>query len=332
MTQMNKSEINELLSAYIDDEVTVRQQNEVKRLIQNDERVAEQLMCLRKQKELLAALPIVTAPERMISEIKASVKTQRILEEQAAPNPKTPVASTGEKELFGRRMLTLAAMLLIPAGILAWVVFTIIKPVSETPTTIVTLTKPIEPTSEVLEVSFPLSATLRLKTSQTTTMKDFINKAIYKNSLVNYTRSDSDNNATTTYAITGNRRQIFALLSELTTVWDKCDSTAMTVHGRTISANAVVEDITPDQVLALYEADVFSDPLKLAKDFDRMNRLIRSMPDYGIGGVMSNRNYIAMTPLVPVKPELTSPHNKLDDAGLSDQAQNATLFITISSR
>ena len=68
MTQMNKSEINELLSAYIDDELVERQQNEVKRLIQNDERVAEQLMHLRKQKELLAALPIVSAPKKMIAE------------------------------------------------------------------------------------------------------------------------------------------------------------------------------------------------------------------------------------------------------------------------
>ena len=332
MTQMNKSEINELLSAYIDDELVERQQNEVKRLIQNDEKIAQQLMQLRKQKELLSALPIVSAPQEMISRIKASVKTQRILEEQTTGKTKAPAVTVGQKELFGRRLITIAAMLLIPVGILAWVVFTIVKPVSETGVTLPTVAKVVESPPEVLAVSFPLSATLHLNTSQTTTMKDFINKAIYRNSLVNYTRSDSDNGAATTYAINGNRQRIFALLGELTTVWDKCDTTAMTVHGRTVSVNVAIEDITPDQVLALYEADVFTDPLKLAKDFDRMNRFIQSMPDYGVGSAISNRNYIAMTPVMPVKPQLTSPQKLHDDNEQSDQAQNVTLFIAISSQ
>lgn len=327
MTQMNKSEINELLSSYIDDELSERHQNEVKRLIQNDEKVAEQLVHLRKQKELLAALPIVSAPKKMIADIKASIAMEQILTKQT----QTKSVARGEKELFGRRMLTIAAMLLIPVSILAWVVYTIVKPVSETGVTLPMATKPVETHDKVLAVSFPLSATLYLNTPQMTSMTDFINKAIYKNSLVNYTRSSNFSDMGITYTINGNRQRILALLREITTVWDKCEQTAMTVHGTTVSSNVRVDQITPDQILALYQADVFSDPMVLARDFDRMNRLIRSVPDYGTNETASYRNYIAMAPAIPVKPELTSSQPSQDDVPQTDPVDNATLFISISA-
>jgi hypothetical protein len=171
-------------------------------------------------------------------------------------------------------------------------------------------------------ISFPLVASLHLTTPQVISMGDFINKAIYKYNLINLMADISADDASKTYTITAGREQIVNLLTDLGGVWDKCDSTALTVHGRTMSSHARVENITPQQAIALYQVDIFDDPFKLASDFDRMNRILRSMPGYGI---------MEVGPMGAIElPILTSDIRK-DQPEQTGTVNNATLFITITA-
>jgi anti-sigma factor RsiW len=79
MTQIERPEIEELLSSYIDGELSERQCNEVKRLLDHDPQVAEMLSHMQRQKELLNALEVETAPETMLDDIKATLERSMLL-------------------------------------------------------------------------------------------------------------------------------------------------------------------------------------------------------------------------------------------------------------
>lgn len=320
MNHIDRPELKELLSAYIDDELSERQRTEVNRLIEHDAEVAKELRCLQKQKELLAALPVALAPRDMLNKVQAAIENKVISGEAEGVKAR----AAGSRRLYARRVLATAAMILVPVGILAWVVWTIIMPLSVPNGPNGHVVDRDAPSEDVrtVAVSFPLSTSLYLTTPQVISMGNFIDKAIYKYNLVNFTASIGAEDASKTYTITASRDSIVGLLTDLAGVWDKCDSTELTVHGGTISANARVADITPHQAIALYQADIFDDPLKLAKGFDRMNRLIRSMPGYGI---------IEIGPMSTIEqPIMTGPPQK-GQPEQTDPANNATLFITITA-
>ncbi len=328
MSHIDKPELEELLSAYIDDELSERQRTEVKRLIEHDAEAGKELRYLEKQKQLLGALPVVSAPRDMSGGVKTAVERKRM----SGAAGRVEARAVGSRRLYARRMLTTAAMILLPVGVLAWVVWTIIMPLSVPNGANVPVADGDAPSEDVrsVAVSFPLSTSLYLTTPQVISMGNFINKAIYKHDLVNFTATIGSEDASKTYTITASRDSIVGLLADLAGVWDKCDSTALTVHGGTLSVHARVEDVTAQQAIALYRADIFEDPLKLAKDFDRMNRFIRSMPGYGILETAPYHNYLAMGPMTPVEPIITSEKQK-EDPKQTEAANNATLFITITA-
>ncbi len=328
MNHIDRPELEELLSAYIDDELSERQRTEIKRLIEHDEKIAEELRYLEKQKQLLAALPVASAPRDVLGGVKAAMERKGTSDDAS----RVKARAVGSRRIYARRLLTTAAMILLPVGVLAWVVWTIIMPlsVSNSPNELVVDRGATGQDVPTVAISFPLSTSLHLTTPQVISMGNFINKAIYKHNLVNFMSTIGSEDASKTYSITASRDSIVGLLTDLAGVWDKCESTTLTVHGRTMSVNTRVEDITPHQAIALYRTDVFDDPLKLAKDFDRMNRFIRSMPGYGIVETAPYHNYLAMGPMTPVEPIMTSDKQK-EDPEQTDAANNATLFITITA-
>jgi hypothetical protein len=89
-----------------------------------------------------------------------------------------------------------------------------------------------------------------------------------------------------------------------------------------MSSHALVENITPQQAVALYQVDIFDDPFRLAGDFDRMNRILRSMPGYGI---------IEMGPMSTIEQPIMTSDIRRDQRQQTDGVNNATLFITITA-
>ena len=101
MTQMDKAKIEDLLSAYVDDELSPRERTEVKRLVRNDKKLADQLRRLEKQKELMLAMPVVSAPQGMVQDVKGAVERKALL----GKAPETKQVRDGHRDLQARRMM-----------------------------------------------------------------------------------------------------------------------------------------------------------------------------------------------------------------------------------
>ena len=77
MRNMGKREIEELLSAYIDGELSSRRRMEVRRLVENNADAAALLQFLEKQKELLNAMPTEAAPVGLANRVLLATEQDR---------------------------------------------------------------------------------------------------------------------------------------------------------------------------------------------------------------------------------------------------------------
>lgn len=279
--------------------------------------------------------PVVEEPLPVVQESEPAIAAAASAEAEvrAAVPPQIPIAPAvssaalrykGEQQLFMRRILTAAAMLFIPVVILGLVVWGIVGPLNDTEK--VAVTPPpapgIDEPTPGPAVSFPLTASLYLTTSQPMQMDSFIHKAIYNHDLTNNATTVGLGRNDRSYEIRADRERIVAFLSELATVWDKCESAAMTVHGQTMALNARIENVRPDQAIALYQGDVFLDPLQYARQMDQMNRLMQDIGNYpGVPGT-------------PIMPQLTSGTRKTTSKTATADTPDAyvTLFVNIQSR
>jgi len=311
-----RSKIEELLSAYLDDMLSNRRRTEVRRLVRNDPEAAAMLARLEKQTRLLNSMPIATAPAGTARSALAAAKA----EAQMWPAVSMPVSSReGQRQLYIRRVLTIAAMLFIPAVILGLVVWTIVGPPDGPGAEYVVRTdSPSEPLLPGA-VSFPLVSSLYLKTSQPVAMDSFIHKAIYKHDLTNYATVEGSGGGERTWKISSDRERIVAFLGELSRAWDQCETTAMTVHGRTMAVYARIENVRPEQAVALYQGNVLQDPVQIARNMGEMNRLMQGVPDYGTR--------------LPVMPELTSGVRRPVSQEKPESRQgHVTLYVNIRGR
>ena len=129
MNENHKIEIEELLNDLVDDRATDRQEIEFKRLAKHDPAIVDQLAAMQRQKELLNALPVESAPVSLAEDVNSALERKLILGDLSG----TVQTIVGTSHLYERRILTTAAMLLLPLGLLSFVVYEIIKPPSASP-------------------------------------------------------------------------------------------------------------------------------------------------------------------------------------------------------
>jgi hypothetical protein len=315
MTRSGKPEIDELLSAYLDGQLSDRQHTEVKRLLRNDKEVAERLNQFGQQKQLLGAMPIETAPAGLLDAIQASLERQYILQRQ----PQTGRSAAGERQLFARRLLTAAAMLIIPAGLLALVVYTILSPASlTTPTAKVEAPGPVltanlpkpgpaprdrmakTPTADA--AFSPMSFTLIFKTPEPILVDSLLKKAIFNHSLFNATVPNL-----WSYTITTPPNSLIDLMQDLRAAWPKCGGTELVAFGRTVHSRVEVDRITPDQIVQLLQQPNTVSALALAKNLSGFNALVAGVPSYGMTRTATYEEWFAENPEMPVRPDLAQP-------------------------
>ena len=123
MNEKSKTEIEELFSVSIDGEMTQRQQTELKRLLQHHPEMTEQMNVLARQRQLLCSLPVETAPESMVEDIKVRLERRQILD-----NTSRIQGLCSRVALVRRRFVAAAAMLFLPLGLLGVVVYHIVTP------------------------------------------------------------------------------------------------------------------------------------------------------------------------------------------------------------
>lgn len=315
MIRSGKPEIDELLSAYLDGQLSDRQHTEVKRLLRNDKDVAERLNQLGQQKQLLGAMPIETAPVGMMDAIQASLERQYILQRY----PQAGRSAAGARQLFTRRLLTAAAMLIIPAGILALVVYMIMSPATPTtptakvedPGPILTANLPkqglvprdVVEKGPVADTTFsPVSFTLILKTSEPILVDSLLKKAIFNHSLFNATVPNL-----WSYTITTPPNSLIDLMQDLRAAWPKCEGTELVAFGRTVHSRVEVDRITPDQMVQLLQQPNAVSALAMAKNFSGFNAVVAGVPSYGMTRTAAYEEWFVENPEIPVRPDLAEP-------------------------
>ncbi len=337
---MNKTDgpdIEELLSCYIDGQLSERASTEIKRLIRHDKHVADKLRQLQRQKQLLNSLPVAAAPQGLLDKIKADterLKVQPVERPEAAFQRSDEYAGrfeepAGVRGLFYRKVLT-AAVLVIFLGVFGWVISTIITPAPAIkPTAAIingpktsaqdTLPKVSKASDEQPSVMIPFNAGLQLSTRQLIEVNEFLGKAIYSHGLLDYTIKRQQENQTS-YHISCSPEAIIALVGDIGKAWDRFETASLTVLGQTAEVRTEVDNITADQVVAILKESDSNERIKIAGDFAGANALIENT-------AAAEGQTPPVLP-VPIEPILTRPEPPKKVEPL-EPGETATLTITV---
>ncbi|MHC5082496.1 MAG: anti-sigma factor family protein [Planctomycetota bacterium] len=259
MNEKHKHEVEELLSLYIDDQASQRQRTELKRLIRHDKAIAKRLESMKRQRQLLSALPVESAPASMVDDVRAALERKLILDDFSSGGE----TASGTSHLFARRMLTNAAMILIPMGLLGIVVYQIIKPPMKQPVQYVktdevlsnqqndvgttTVNPPV-----LVKADMPFKGTLIFTTDQQMTVSNFVKKMIFDAGLIDQTLPTHTRDVAS-YSIAASPQQITGLLNTLEVVWPRCDQVVLGVQNEDVTIQ--IADARLEQIKTLAAED-----------------------------------------------------------------------------
>ncbi len=236
MSDKPKIDTDELMTLYLDGEASVRQQTELKRMMLHDPSIADRLNALQKQQRLLNALPVETAPENLMDDIRTAMERNLIL----GDSEQTTEAASGSSHLMMRRLLTAAAMLLIPLGLLSAVVYQIIKPAPTGQIDYIPAGERIaeanpdaaipEAAAPGLLTQLPFNGVLILTTDEYMTVSNQVEKAIFSQGLISHTLPNRTADVTS-FHITASPKMIADLVDSLGDARSRCKAVTLEVAG-----------------------------------------------------------------------------------------------------
>ena len=110
---IDKPEVEDLLSRYVDGELSEREQTEVRRMAVNDAVFAERLVRMEKQRELLSNMPVESAPEGIANVVRGALERKYLLNETVAVADEL----AGARNLFARHFMTAAIIFVLFGGL-----------------------------------------------------------------------------------------------------------------------------------------------------------------------------------------------------------------------
>lgn len=120
--------------------------------------------------------------------------------------------------------------------------------------------------------------------------------------------------------------KVLALIGDLQPVWDRCSRTSFSVKGSDgAGSGLVVEDITAEQLLAIFKEEKNDTRLAMAKNYASFNSESRNVPGFSPASEESSLD-IAM----PI-PILTAPPAAEADSAESESGQQVKLTITVTA-
>lgn len=267
--------IERLLNGYVDGELTVRQQTEVKRLLGNDPMVAMRLRQLEKCKMLVSSLPAAQAPAEMAQNVMSRLARRSLLGEE----PTAIDQNAGVRDLFMRKVLGAAAMIALMA-VFGAVIYTIVAPPASVtpPDTFASAGPGPAKTIEIEVVETPrttimlakFNGRLELKTAEFMEMDASINRAIAENTLVECTDIQRLGDRTT-YILTCGRKGLNQLMGRMEKDWARLDSATLFVETETFGQPVVVAAVTADQINEITAQTTASNTFRVAKDLALLN-------------------------------------------------------------
>ncbi|MHC4551629.1 MAG: anti-sigma factor family protein [Planctomycetota bacterium] len=227
-----KIDIDELMALYLDGEVSQRQQTELKRMMLKDPSIALRLTDLQRQRKLLRALPIESAPEGLIDDVMGELERGLIL-----GSADESTQATGTSRFAMNRWSAVAAMVLVPVGLLSMVVWSIVKPANRSGLDYIPAGErvavapapeaPVEPAVEK-PLELPFNGTLVLRTDQYMTVSDGVMKAIEAKGLIGEMVPNRTADVTS-FSITAAPKKITDLIDAMTDVRGRCKAATLEV-------------------------------------------------------------------------------------------------------
>jgi len=221
---MNDAEypnIEELLSSFIDGELTDRQRTEIERLIAHGAKLAKRLRELQKCKMLVGSLPHAQAPVEMLDEIKERTLLTRRAEHLSG--------WAGTAHLLARKVVAAAAMIGLIA-ILGAVIFSIVTPESGPP-------------------AAGFTGRLELKTTNLIAADAFVKKAI-KDKGLSDSISLKRQGDKSVYSLHCSREDLNLLLADLEDIWGQFSSTALFVK---MPREQKFDGVSTEQIIEIVE-------------------------------------------------------------------------------
>jgi len=322
MSEDDKPGMDELLSAYLDGQLSDRRHNELKRMIAHDPDLAARVERLRRQQQLLQAVPADKAPPGLAQDILACLERRFILEQY----PKITRSSAGDRQLFGRRCVTAAAILL-PIGVLGLVLWQILGPVplpgwfggGDAASGPVVRNPSLQP-AESWKPAGPsvpyevFSAVLELPSERVREIRSHLEKAIFTNGLEDLCPPAAREATTWTYVVRGPAARVAALLDDLRDVWPLCRGPNLVLHGPEMTQAARIERVTVDQIQQLLAQPSDLQRLWSAERFARLNAVQPPL----VGGGLE---------VEPVKPMLASGAEIREPGG--EEQVDASLVVLL---
>lgn len=283
----NNEYIEELLSNYIDDELSDRERNEVKRLIAHDAGIRHRFEQLRKIKVLLNLAPASEVPDHILENVKAQIERQVLL----GGYPQQKHAIAGHKTLIIRRFLTVAAILVLIAA-LAWVIVDIVVPRPESPAPVVLnrvkdgkeilYERPVfdnVPAGKVVVSSntpkFPFDVRFEFTTAKVGAMDAFISKMILNSKMLDLITSVDRRANSIRYSINCSRVGAARLLAQMTPAWSQCEDVRLSVAGRTVDSSITIDNISITQAMDIFSIEQPQRRSRVIRDLAVLNRLTR---------------------------------------------------------
>ncbi len=278
----SKNHIDELLSGYLDDELTPREKTQLRRLLTNDPSIARRLEQIQRIRGLYRALPVAQAPPDLRDRVTALLERRTLLEQNAVVS--TAEQRRGAMSLFARKFVAAAAMLALVA-LLGAVIYSIIVPqpqdgslTAADPAMTVTPDegRTVEPAPRVVAMGF--TGRLELKTADLIAVDGVVNKAVAADTLID---SEIERLATTSrYALKCNPRSLDRLLAALAEAWPRVESARLFVETGTVDQPVVIESVTPVQVSQIASQDNPDKTIQVARNFATANSMT---DDTGVG-------------------------------------------------
>ncbi|MHC4834402.1 MAG: hypothetical protein ACYTCN_00365 [Planctomycetota bacterium] len=273
MNENHKNEIEELLSDLVDEQAGDRQKTEFKRLVAHDPGLIDQLAAMQRQRDILNALPVESAPDSLADDITAMLERKLILGD--TPAQKKTIAGTSH--LFLRRVLTTAAMLLLPLGLLFFVVFEIMRPPSVGPGVYVPTGEKLAqsrlespaPLSAEHQSKLPFDGVLAFRTERLMAVSNFIEEQIFDQGLLSFPNRTAD---TTSYQLTASPVQVQELVTAIEKVWPHCQGVSLSVSDETAGDTITIPLVQAKQVAALAAEDSTPMLCRLAEQYATANR------------------------------------------------------------
>lgn len=261
MSEKEHLDKDELLTGFIDGQLTPRQLTELKRLLAHDSSLQKDLEALQQQRQLLRSLPVETAPILMAEEIRSVLERKFILADTANHVKKSDVWG-----LRLRKIAAAAAMILLPLVILSAVIYTILQP-SETASDVPPETVVLSPVPSAEPL---FAAVLQFQIGQPVAANDFIEKKIHTLGLMNFTTLGRQSDRTS-YKIICSRQYIEGLVAELADLWPRCEKASYALLDTSTNQPIRVEAIDPQQAVAMIQLTDPAAAAKLAQDFSEQN-------------------------------------------------------------